>query len=512
MKLDEKLELIKLIAKAEDVPDQAVLQTFLIQQLVEKEGVRFVDIESLSETETDPESSSASQFNFDGVDGLYTMELCGDFGFCAPVMDPNASDRALKIVRILGRPESGHLKRLIVRVNFDSFLEPIKQMELWHGSTGCLVTSTGQLLAHTHKSMSDRRRLGETGNEFELRLLEAIRHQAFGTVWGKGHPPDLIASFYKMPSINWYLVLFTQGNVLLGPIVQFRDYYMLGGILCLIVILLIIRFMTRSVAASISTISLAAAKVAEGDYTVQVPVTSNDEIGTLSSGFNNMIEGLQKRELIEQTFGRYVDKNIAAELMSRPEALKLGGQKRTVSIMMSDLRNFTGISEKLPPEVVIKMLNRYFARMISVIEHHKGIIVDFYGDSILVFFDGIEADVEKRALDAVQCAIEMQSSHHAFVQENIDRGLPEINMGIGVHTGEVIVGNIGTESRAKYGIVGSDVNLTDRIQATASAGKVIISESTYELIKDKLMVSLQFTACLKGLEDQKKLYEIEAIH
>jgi adenylate cyclase len=220
---------------------------------------------------------------------------------------------------------------------------------------------------------------------------------------------------------------------------------------------------------------------------------------------------LRQREIIENTFGRYVDKKVAHDLMSRPEALKLGGEKRIVTIMMSDLRNFTPISEKLPPEVVIKMLNRYFARMIKIIEQYRGIIVDFYGDSILVFFDGLEADSTARACDAIRCALEMQGELQEFLRENEAKGLPPVNMGIGIHTGEVVVGNIGTESRAKYGIVGANVNLTDRIQATASAGKVIISEKTYELIYPKLKISLAFNACLKGVEEDKKLYEIEGI-
>ena len=178
---------------------------------------------------------------------------------------------------------------------------------------------------------------------------------------------------------------------------------------------------------------------------------------------------------------------------------------------MSDIRNFTGLSEKLQPEEVIKLLNRYFARMIAVIERYRGIIVDFYGDSVLVFFNGLEADVPSRAMDAVKCALEMQHEMRAFNKEKPSAKLPVLEMGIGVHTGDVIVGNIGTESRAKYGIVGADVNLTDRIQATASAGKVVISEKTYEMIADQLNVSLKFNACLKGVEDQKQLYEIDSV-
>jgi class 3 adenylate cyclase len=149
--------------------------------------------------------------------------------------------------------------------------------------------------------------------------------------------------------------------------------------------------------------------------------------------------------------------------------------------------------------------------MIAVIERYKGIVVDFYGDSILVFFNGVESDVPLRAVDALHCALEMQQEMKSFVRENLEMGLPEFTMGIGIHTGEVIVGNIGTETRAKYGIVGANVNLTDRIQYAATGGKVIISEETYNNICCKLSVANEFIVCLKGVEEDKKLYEIDAV-
>ncbi|MBI5252541.1 MAG: HAMP domain-containing protein [Desulfomonile tiedjei] len=512
MQLNEKLDLINLISKANDLPTGGVTQAFLVQQLIEKEGVRFVDIE-VPEGADDGLSIGKDPKDYGSgiVEGLYTMELCGDFGFCAPIMDPGALDRSLRIVKILGHGDSGPMKRLVVRISFDSFLNPIREMGVWGGNSACLVTSTGQFLAHTDKAIADRKRLGDNGDPFEIRLLDQIRHKDFGTLLGEGHPPDVVAGFHKIPSLNWYIVVFSSGSEVLEPVRQFRNYYALAGFACLAVILLLIRLTTRRVGRSIAEISAAAEKVEGGDYSEKLPVDGTDEIGQLNRSFNHMIEGLKQRDLIEHTFGRYVDKKVAKELMSRPEALRLGGEKRTVTIMMSDIRNFTGLSEKLQPEDVIKLLNRYFARMIAVIEHYKGIIVDFYGDSILVFFNGLEADVPARAMDAVRCALEMQHEMRSFNKEKRSSKLPVLQMGIGVHTGEVIVGNIGTESRAKYGIVGADVNLTDRIQATASAGKVVISEKTYEMIADQLNVSLEFNACLKGVEDQKQLYEIDSV-
>jgi class 3 adenylate cyclase len=206
-----------------------------------------------------------------------------------------------------------------------------------------------------------------------------------------------------------------------------------------------------------------------------------------------------------------VDKKIAQELLSKPEALHLGGEKHVVTIMMSDLRGFTQIAEKLTSEQVIRLLNRYLARMIAVIEKHRGIIVDFYGDSVLAFFDGLEEDVIGRATDAVKAAVEMQRELRMVSRENQEEGLPPIKMGIGIHTGEVVVGNIGSETRAKYGIVGSAVNETDRIQATAQGDSIIISEETYEALSGRVVVGHKMQASLKGLEGYRSLYEVTSI-
>lgn len=515
MQLEEKLALIRLIEKAEEIPDNDIVRTYLIQQLIRKDGVRFVDLEPVDSKvlKAAKAGEPIEDFYGGGVDhsSQYATEFCGDMGFCAPIMDPNSPDRSLTVVKLIG-VDTGSPKKLTVRISFDSFLKPIKEMALWEGSTACLATSTGRLLAHTDKSWSGRKELGENGNEVEREVLDEFqKNKTFGTIFGKGHPPDVVAGFYKIPFFNWYMVLFSRGEVIMAPIIQFRFYYTLAGLAALGLILLLIRLTTRSVGRSVAEISAAAALVEKGDYTVKLPEERSDEMGQLNRSFNHMIEGLKQRDLIEQTFGRYVDKGVAEELMSKPEALRLGGEERTVTIMMSDLRNFTAMSEKLQPEEVIKMLNRYFARMIAVIECYRGIIVDFYGDSILVFFNGMESDIALNAFGAVKCALEMQQAHEGFVKENVDQGLPVVGMGIGIHTGEVIVGNIGTETRAKYGIVGSNVNLTDRIQDAAAGGKVVISEKTYEAIADKVKISQQFTVCLKGVEENHTLYEVESV-
>ncbi len=510
--LDDKLDLINLIAKTERIPRKNVAQAFLLQQLIHKEGVKFVDVINIPGTGQG--SARVAELERPGVsslEGLYTMELCEDMEFCAPTLDPNSLDRSLTVVKPFAGPDGKVKRQLLARISFESFLKPVTTSDEWRGSTFLLVTSTGQFLASTDKSMADRRKLGETGNELEKKLLAEIRTKSFGTILGHGHPPDDVAGFCKVPNINWYVVQCAHGRDILAPMQQFRFYYALVGILSVAVILILIRVTTRSVAQSVSEVAEAAARVKSGDYKVTLPEERSDEIGQLSHSFNEMIAGLKQRDLIERTFGRYVDRYVAEELMKRPESLRLGGEKRIVTIMMADLRNFTAVSEQLTPEQVIAIINRYFSRMIRVIERYRGIIVDFYGDAVLVFFNGMQADLKSRAADAVKCALDMQEEQKEFIKENLVHGLPELQMGIGIHTGEVIVGNIGTESRAKYGIVGSDVNLTARIQSVAGGGRVVVSQETVETLGDRIEVSADFRVCLKGVGKDRELYEVESI-
>jgi adenylate cyclase len=231
----------------------------------------------------------------------------------------------------------------------------------------------------------------------------------------------------------------------------------------------------------------------------------------LKRRFNLMVDGLKQKDIIEQTFGRYMDKRVADHLLNAPESLRLGGENHVVTILMADLRGFTQAAQKLPPEKVIKVLNRHFSCMINVIEKHEGIIVDFYGDSVLAFFNGVDSDVAARAADAVKCALEMQRECEDVSNRNATEGLPVLGMGIGIHTGEVVVGNIGSETRAKYGIVGSAVNETDRIQSLSKAGTVLISGQTHELLADSIVVGPKCEVGLKGLKGIRELYEVMAI-
>ena len=184
-----------------------------------------------------------------------------------------------------------------------------------------------------------------------------------------------------------------------------------------------------------------------------------------------------RNKLLSETFGRYLSDEIVRQLLETPDGLSLGGRKRSLTVLMSDLRGFTALSERMEPQKLIRLLNHYLGEMTEIIEARGGTIIEFIGDGILAIF-GAPAESDRHAADAVTAAVEMQRRMAAVNRWNREQGYPDLEMGIGVNTGEAIVGNIGSEKRTKYGVVGSHVNLCGRIESYTVGGEVLISPAT----------------------------------
>lgn len=221
---------------------------------------------------------------------------------------------------------------------------------------------------------------------------------------------------------------------------------------------------------------------------------------------------LEKRNLlIRQVFGRYLSDEIVTNLLESPEGLKLGGERRKITILTSDLRGFTAISERSQPEEVITILNIYLEFMANIIAKYQGTINEFMGDGILVLF-GAPKPREDDAAKAIACACAMQLAMDAVNHKLKNLGFPQLEMGIGINTGLVILGNIGSEKRTKYGIVGSEVNLTYRIESYTTGGEILISAATLKAAGSIVKVGGQRQVQPKGIPQPITLYEVCGIN
>jgi adenylate cyclase len=221
-----------------------------------------------------------------------------------------------------------------------------------------------------------------------------------------------------------------------------------------------------------------------------------------------LAEGLEIRNrFIQQTFGRYLSDEIVSSLLESPKGLALGGEQRRVTILMADLRGFTWIADKLSPDQVVRLLNSYLGAMAEVILAHQGTIDEFIGDAILAVF-GAPVRRDDDAQRAVACAVSMQIALAALNRRNQAEGLPRVEMGVAVHTGEVVVGNIGSEKRAKYGVVGSPVNHTGRIESFTVGGQVLISEATLAEAGREVRVGERLSVDAKGAREPINVYDL----
>lgn len=217
-----------------------------------------------------------------------------------------------------------------------------------------------------------------------------------------------------------------------------------------------------------------------------------------------------RNEFIKKVFGQYVTSEVVDAVLKSDGPLALGGERRTVTVLMADLRGFTPMSERLSPEEVVDALNVFLGKMTEVVMKYGGSIDNFIGDAVMAVFGTPIAksdDVEC----AVACAIEMQNTM-AMVNEEIEgRGLPDLTMGIGISTGEVVAGNIGSEMRVKYSVIGNTVNLAARIESIASGGQIFTTEATFKEVQDVVHSAGNLSVQLKGLSNPVPIYEVIGI-
>lgn len=243
--------------------------------------------------------------------------------------------------------------------------------------------------------------------------------------------------------------------------------------------------------------------VQSGNYKVRLPSTSTNEIGKLTSGFNGMSIGLEERELIKDTFGKYLSPQIASYILKNPT--KFEGEEKVVTILFSDIEGYTSISEKYTPAEVVSILNEYFTIMLGIISKNQGIVNKFIGDAVLAIFNA-PLDDSQHAYHAIQAAREIIQK----TEENVYKGGLKINTRIGINTGRVIVGNIGSKDRLEYTVIGDAVNITQRLEAYNKETKtnILIGNDTYELTNQHFDFKKIGDINVKGKQEKITVYTL----
>lgn len=247
-----------------------------------------------------------------------------------------------------------------------------------------------------------------------------------------------------------------------------------------------------------------------GNLDQHINIRRRDEIGVLTNAFNEMAASLREKEFIKNTFERYVSKPLTQVILAHRDDIQLGGEEKEVSILFSDIRRFTTLAEKLPPTQVLELLNAYFTTMIDVVVENEGMVDKLMGDSVMALF-GAPVSLGEDAVRAVQCALDMQRAVIEFNRQQTAKNLPAVQMGIGINTGPVVAGNIGSSRRMEYTVIGDNVNVAARLQGLAKPGEILVSEATYLQVKHVVEATAMPPMALKGKEFSVAVYRIDGL-
>jgi len=389
------------------------------------------------------------------------------------------------------------------------------------------------------------------GSDHYFFVIDAEEGRRFLSKYGEPFPaniqlpPDprqayVTQNIYSDPWGTWitgYAPIFdAEGKVLglLGIDVRTKEIYLelekllLYGLIAFAISIFVgivfAYFLSKLVSSSLAILCDTVKMIGKGEFTSRSPLHTQDEFNELSIAINNMAKGLEERERLKMGFARYVSQYALEELLKLDKPITLEGERKKVTILFSDIRQFTTISEKLPPEEVLKLLNEYFTVMIEVIFNYGGTLDKFIGDGLMVEF-GAPLDDKLQELHAVLAAIHMQLHLDKLCEKWEKEGKEKLSMGIGIHTGLAVLGNIGSEKRMEYTAIGDTVNVASRLEwLTKRLQKpIIISKPVYDKVKDHFVFEELSETKLPGRVGniqayaihphlQKNLHQVELSH
>jgi len=301
----------------------------------------------------------------------------------------------------------------------------------------------------------------------------------------------------------------TNLDSVLKPFHIIQDKILITGIAILTVGLLFSIFFSRRIAKPLGLLLQGTKGVIDDNYDFEIKHTSKDEVGELSKAFNHMLKGLREKKYIQETFGKYVHPSIVAEILSNPEKIQPGGKRSYQSVLFCDVANFTSFSETMEPEALIKLLNEYLGAMTEEISNTHGILDKYIGDAIMAFW-GPPFTLGNHSLLACQAAINMQSTLQTLRPQWLSRGLPEIRIRVGIATGHMIVGNIGSEKNLEYTCIGDTVNYSSRLEGINKVygTDIIIDLSTKKNVEHDLLLRELDTIQVKGRGQGSQIFEV----
>jgi len=293
------------------------------------------------------------------------------------------------------------------------------------------------------------------------------------------------------------------GQIISGLLLQILFITAIGVFLSITLSLVV----SKSVSAPLEEMETAMKEVAKGNLDVNIRVVSNDEIGAVGEGFGRMIKGLKESEAIKESFGKYISQEIRDEILSG--SIPLDGEMTRATMLFSDLRDFTPFVESTHPKQVVSIMNQYFSEMAEAIKRNNGLILQYVGDEIEAVF-GAPVPHDDHPDMAASAALEMKK-RLVHLNERLEaQGVAPFRHGIGIHTGAVLAGIIGSKERSSYALVGDTVNLASRIQGLTKefACDIILSQTTHDLMAGAYQMEQLRAVKVKGKSEETMVYKL----
>lgn len=347
----------------------------------------------------------------------------------------------------------------------------------------------------------------------KARQLDQINSFEWGWNLNTNSPHELVTFVspihFKNLLAGHVMVTFTK-NYMLQSLEESRQVIILVTILMTVIAIFLAFIMSRHLSMPIHNLVDASKAIGDGDYSFRLNERRNDEIGELSTAFNSMADGLLKKSQVENVFSRYVSTSVAKKIMENLDEVELGGKHVHASVLFADIVGFTGISENLPPKEIASLLNEYFSYISTISQIYHGHIDKFMGDCAMLVF-GVPEDDPEHSFHAIACAIMIQKLVARLNLLRLRDGKLSVHFRIGINTGNMVAGNLGSHDRMEYTVIGDPVNLASRLSSVAGSDQVVIMDELYlkKGIESRIIAQQYETIRVRGMQKSVTTYLVK---
>jgi len=352
-------------------------------------------------------------------------------------------------------------------------------------------------------------------NTLRQRILLAPKSQSFEWKLAAENKDTFIAYNstikFKQLTAGYVFITMSKEHVILSLHNSRFVIMMITGFMSLLAIFLAF-LMSRHLSKPIYNLVDASKAIGEGNFKFRLNERRNDEIGELAHAFNHMAHGLYQKSQVEDAFSRYVSSNVAQKVLENLDEVELGGMHVTASVLFADIVGFTSISEKMPPAEIANLLNEYFTNISEIAKQHHGHIDKFMGDCAMIVF-GVPEHTTDHSYNAVSCAVKIQEMVENLNKQRLNNNKIPVHFKIGVNTGQMVAGNLGSSDRMEYTVIGDPVNIASRLASIAESDQIIVMEEFYKQnnIEDRIIANKHKIIRVRGKEGDVSTWLIHGI-